>query len=145
MKKIEKSVLIKASKEKVWEVLTLQKYTNDWYSLFSPGSHAVTDWKKGSKALFLDSTKCGMAAKVIESIPAKALILEFTGLVTEGKEDYESAEAKKYIGGRETYHLSDDNGYTKMDISSDMDEDMFEMMSEQWEKAFERVKELAEN
>jgi hypothetical protein len=144
MKKIEKSVLINASKEKVWDVLTLDKYTADWYAVFSPGSHAVTDWKQGSKALFIDHTKSGMIAKVVESIPAKSLIIEYTGMIINGKEDYDSAESKKYSGGLETYHLYDDNGATKMDITSDMDEDMYEKMSNLWEKAFERVKELAE-
>lgn len=145
MKKIEKSIVIKASAEKLWEVLTLDRYTKDWYSAFSPGSYAVTDWKPGSKVLFMDQSKRGMAGKIVESIPGKSLIIEYTGLVQDGREDLDSAEAQSYKGGRETYRLSEGDGATLLDISSDMDENMFNMMSERWEKAFERLKALAEN
>lgn len=144
MKTIKKSILIDASKEKLWDVLTLDQYTKDWYSVFSPGSYVVTDWKAGSKALFIDQSNNGMAAKVAESIPGKSLIVEYTGIVTDGKEDLDSAIAQQYKGGRETYHLSEEHGATRLDISSDMDEQMFDMMSDKWEKAFERLKELAE-
>ena len=34
MKTIKKSIEIKASKEKVWEVLTEDKYTRIWYADF---------------------------------------------------------------------------------------------------------------
>jgi uncharacterized protein YndB with AHSA1/START domain len=145
MKKIEKSIVINASKEKLWEVLTLDRYTRDWYSAFSPGSYAETDWKPGSKVLFLDQRKQGMAGKIVESIPGKSLIVEYTGVVLDGKEDLDSAEAQQYKGGQERYRLSEENGATRLDISSDMDENMFEMMSGKWEKAFERLKDLAEN
>ncbi len=144
MKTIKKSILINASKEKLWDVLTLDHYTKDWYSAFSPGSYAVTDWKPGSKALFMDQSNSGMVANVVESIPGKSLILEYTGVLSEGREDFDSAIAQQYKGGRETYHLTGENGATRLDISSDMDENMFDMMSDKWEKAFERLKELAE-
>lgn len=144
MKTIKKSILIRASKEKLWDVLTQDQYTRDWYSVFSPGSYAVTDWKPGSKALFLDHSNNGMVAKVAESIPGKSLIVEYTGVVSDGKEDLDSAIAQQYKGGRESYRLTEENGATRLDISSDMDENMFDMMSDKWENAFERLKELAE-
>lgn len=144
MKTIKKSILIGASREKLWNVLTLDHYTSDWYSVFSPGSYALTDWKPGSKALFMDQSNNGMVAKVTESIPGKSLIVEYTGVVSDGKEDLDSAIAQQYKGGRETYRLTEENGATRLDISSDMEESMFDMMSGKWEKAFERLKELAE-
>lgn len=146
MKTIEKSILINASKEKLWDVLTLDQYTRDWYSVFSPGSYAFTDWKAGSKVLFLDQSNNGMAGKIAESIPGKSLVVEYTGVVYDGREDTDSAIAQQYKGGREIYRLSEqENGATRLDIRSDMDENMFEMMSDKWEKAFERLKALAEN
>lgn len=145
MKKIEKSVVINTSKEKLWEVLTLDTYTSDWYSIFSPGSHAVTDWKEGSAAHFIDQSNNGMAARIRESIPGKSLVIEFAGQVINGKEDLESPEALKYKGGLETYRLVEENGKVRLDISSDMDEGMFEEMSGLWEKALERLKQLAEH
>lgn len=145
MKKIEKSVVINTSKEKLWEVLTRDTYTRDWYSIFSPGSHAITDWKEGSAVHFIDGSNNGMAARISESIPGKSLVITFTGQVINGKEDLESPEALKYKGGHETYRITEENGKVRLDISSDMDESMFEMMSGLWEKAFERLKQLAEH
>jgi uncharacterized protein YndB with AHSA1/START domain len=145
MKTIKNTVHINASKEKVWEVLTKDHYTRQWYAKFKEGSHAVTNWKKGSKALFLDADSNGMAAKVVENKPAESLILEFTGVVTKGKEDYESDMARQVFGGHESYRLSEKDGKTQLDTEADMDEGMYDMMAESWKKALQKLVELAEN
>lgn len=144
MKTIKKSIEIKAPKNKVWDVLVQDQYTKKWYSEFSEGSHAETDWKVGSKAVFTDTTGGGMVAKVVENKPGEALSLEYEGVVVKGKEDYESEEAKKYKGGHENYKLTGKDGTTQLAIESDMTEDMFESMSESWEKALQKIKVLSE-
>jgi uncharacterized protein YndB with AHSA1/START domain len=144
MKTIKRSIEINAPKHKVWEVLTTDQYTRKWYSVFSDGSHAETNWEEGGKALFTDNSGGGMIAKVIRNKPAELLALEFEGLVKQGKEDYDSEEAKKYKGGHESYKLSEKNGRTQLDIESDMDEQLFESMSVSWEQALQKIKELAE-
>lgn len=144
MRTISKSIFIKASASKVWDVLTQDRYTRDWYTSFGPGVYAITDWQPGSKVLFVDNAQNGMAALVAASEPARLLDIEYTGIVKNGVEDLTSDEARQLKGGRETYRLSPEEGGTRLDITSDMDESMFEMMSGLWEKAFERMKVLAE-
>lgn len=145
MKAIKNTVLINASKEKVWDVLTKDHYTRQWYAEFMEGSHAVTDWKEGSKALFLDKDGNGMATKVTESKPGESLVLEFTGVVMKGQEDYESDMAKQVIGGNESYRLSEKDGKTQLDTSADMEDEMYEMMADSWKRALKKLVELAEN
>jgi len=141
---IKKSVEINASSEKVWNVLILDEYNREWYSAFSEGTHAETDWKVGSKVVFFDKSKDGMIGKIIENEPGKSLVIEYDGVIMQGLEDYDSEVAKKVKGGQESYILTDVDGATNLAISSDMDPEYYEMMSEQWDVALEKIKTLAE-
>jgi hypothetical protein len=40
---IKKAIAINASRQKVWDVLLLDKYTRMWYSEFSEGSRVETN------------------------------------------------------------------------------------------------------
>ncbi|MBC7874963.1 MAG: SRPBCC domain-containing protein [Ferruginibacter sp.] len=144
-KTIKKSIEISTSKEAVWQVLIEDNFTRNWYAEFSEGSHAETDWKKGSKAIFTDNSKCGMVAKVIENKPYELIDLEYEGVVKDGAEDYESEIAKQVKGGHETYRLTEENGTTQLSIACDMAEDYFETMSLAWDKALVKIKSLAES
>jgi uncharacterized protein YndB with AHSA1/START domain len=145
MKTIKNALHINASKEKVWDVLTNDHYTRQWYAAFKEGSHAVTDWQKGSKAQFLDADGNGMEALIDESKPGELLSIEYTGLVINGRENFDSDMAEKYKGGREIYRLLEVKGKTRLDVEADMDESMYEMMAESWKKACKKIIELAEN
>ncbi|WP_211318107.1 hypothetical protein [Pontibacter mucosus] len=69
--------------------------------------------------------------------------MEFKGLVHEGKEDYESEEARQVKGSRESYVLTEENGKTRLDISSEMGEEYYEQMSQAWDRALQKLKQLA--
>lgn len=144
MKAIKKSIAINATPEKIWDVLTKDQYTREWYALFGEGTHVQTDWKVGGKAIFTDHSKNGMIAKVKENMPGELLSLEYSGLYSEGKEDYDSPEAKRFKGGHETYRLEKDYESMLLKISSDIDEKHYDSMLESWEKALEKIRELAE-
>ena len=49
MERKEFTIDINAPREKVWDVLWQDDSYRKWTSVFSEGSHAETDWKKGSK------------------------------------------------------------------------------------------------
>lgn len=144
MKTIKKSIEINATKEKVWQVLTEDKYTRVWYAEFHEGSHATTDWKQGSKATFTDNNDSGIVGFIAVSEPGKELVIEYTGMIMNGKEDLESDMAKQFKGARESYKLSEKDGVTTVDLAGDMNDEMYDMMSGLWEKAFAKFKELAE-
>ncbi|CAN5144318.1 SRPBCC domain-containing protein [soil metagenome] len=144
MKTIHKSIDIAASAEKVWEVLASDTQTKVWYAVFSEGTHADTDWQEGSKIIATDNTGEGLVGMIKESKPGEILSIEYYGWIKEGKEDTESKVAQMMKGAKEIYRLSEKGGATHLDISCDMDEGSYEMMSESWNKAVVMIKDLAE-
>lgn len=144
-KVIKESIKINAPKEKVWQILTDDKYTRIWYSEFSEGSHAQTDWKLGSKAIFADNSGNGLVAKIIENKPNEIISMEYQGMFIDGKEDTQSEHAKEVIGGSETYTLSESEGITTLTTQLDMSCDMFDSMTEAWKKALNKIKDLSES
>lgn len=145
-KKIRKSVELNTSAGKVWQVLTEDAYTRKWYAAFNEGSRAITTWEKGSKAVFTDEEgQGGIVGFIAENNPGKLLVIEYTANLVNGKEDTESDTAKKFIGGREIYTLTEANGKTRLAIELDMDNEFFDFMDAAWDKALEIFKALAEN
>jgi hypothetical protein len=142
---IRKSIEVNAPKEIVWEVLLDDKFTRIWYAEFSEGSHAETDWKVGSKAVFTDNSGCGLIATVVENNPFEFLQVQYTGYMNNGVEDYDSNIAKEVKGGLETYSLSEKDGVTNLSIECGMSEQMFETMSLAWDKALQKLKKLSES
>ncbi len=145
IKTIKKQIDINASKEKVWDVLTKDELNRIWFTEFSEGTTAKTDWQVGSKVIFIDNSGFGIIGKIIENKPGEALSIQYIGVVNNGAEDYESEEAKNIMNSLETYKLSENNGVTHLDVSSDMGEEYFEMMEAGWDRAMEKIKDLAEN
>lgn len=100
MKTIKKTIDIHASKKNVWKVLTEDRYNRIWFAEFMEGTHAVTDWKVNSKVVFKDERGRGLIGKIAANKPQELLSIEYTGILLNHKEDYESADAlatkKKY-------------------------------------------------
>jgi len=144
IKKIEESIAINASKQKVWQVLFEEKYIAIWYEAFGENISTKTDWQLGSIAVFTDSKGHGMIGKITSHIPNEQLVIEYTGLVLNGKEDFESDGAKAIKGSQETYILEPLDKGTMLSITCDMDDAYFEMMSDSWSKALEKIKHLSE-
>lgn len=55
---------INASRKKVWDVLWNDDTYPKWTAAFMPGSYAESDWKEGSKILFLDPERNGMLSMI---------------------------------------------------------------------------------
>jgi hypothetical protein len=143
--KIKKTIEINAPSQDVWEVLLNDKFTRIWYGEFSEGAQAQTNWEAGSKVVFTDNSGGGMVGKVRVNKPRQELSIEYEGLVIGGKEDYESEDARQVKGGRENYFLAEKDGRTHLSIESDMSPEYFDSMSLAWDKALEKIRELAEN
>ncbi len=144
-KKIQKLITIKSTKSAVWDVLLKDEYTRIWYAEFCEGTHAITDWKVGSKAIFLDNSKRGIVGKVIAHEYGELLTLRYDGVVSNGVEDYESNGAQAVKGSIEKYDLTGKDGSIVLNIECDMADQYFEMMSLAWDKALEKIKILSKN
>ena len=144
MEKQHFSILINAPREKVWQILWNDQNYREWTSVFSEGSRAETDWKKGSKVLFLGGSGEGMVSRIEENIANEFMSIKHLGIVKDGVEDTDSEEVKKWVGAMENYTLRDLNGKTELIIDMDITEDHKDYFQTTWPKALQKVKEMSE-
>jgi uncharacterized protein YndB with AHSA1/START domain len=142
---IEQSTEIVAPRQRVWDVMLHDETYRQWTAEFMEGSYAETDWQPGSKAVFRDPAGNGMIGRIVASIQPELVEIEYDGVLVEGREDYESAEAGETKGTREVYRLSERDGRTLLTIQADMAEAYFPGMAEAWKRALNRLKALAES
>lgn len=144
MKKMEYDIEINATPETVWNIIIGKETYPEWTAVFCEGSAVETDWKKGSKALFLDSNGSGMVAEIEENIPHEFLSIKHLGEISNGVEDTMSDKVKEWAGAHENYTLKAVDGKTLWKVEIDVTTDFIDYMNEAWPKAQKRVKEMAE-
>ena len=144
MKKVKFMTLINASRKKIWDVLWTDASYKTWTSVFSEGSHAETDWKEGSKVLFLGPDGGGMYSMIEKIIPEKYMAFKHLGVMKEGKELPLDEETKNWSGAMETYSLIENNGSTELMVEMDVTDEFYDYFSKTFPDALEKVKELAE-
>lgn len=121
-----------------------------WTNEFNPGSYYKGDWSEGSKILFLGpnpngSGGNGMLGRIKENRTHEFISIEYLGLVEDGREDTESAEAKKWAPAFENYTFRDKDGGTELQVDMDSNEDYKAMFEDMWPKALQELKKLTEN
>jgi hypothetical protein len=141
---IEKSIVLNATKEKVWDVLILDKFNTQWYAVFCEGTQAKTDWKQGSSVVFTDQTGDGMLARIVVNKPSEELDIKYEGFITGGKEDVTSEEVKPWVGLHERYKLSEEKNATRLDVKTEVPDKHLTSFNELWDKAVIKIKELSE-
>lgn len=144
MKKQEFKILIDAPREKVWDVIIGKDTYPQWTAPFAEGSNVETDWKKGSKAIFSSGNGDGMVSEIAENIPHEFLSIRHLGMITNGVEDLDSEEIKKWSGSMEDYRLSDVGGKTEWKVEMDTAGEWEDYMNKTWPLALQKAKELAE-
>ncbi|WP_417785473.1 SRPBCC domain-containing protein [Tenacibaculum sp.] len=141
----EFTIIINANPEKVWEVLWGDKTYSQWTAIFSEGSYAKTDWKEGSKVLFLTPDGRGMVSKIKQKIPNQYILFEHLGVIENNIENLESKEAKEWAGATEAYMLeSVKNNKTQLTVKMDVVEEYKDFFLNTWPKAMSKIKELTE-
>lgn len=144
MEKKEFKINIDATREKVWDILWNDVTYPQWTAPFSEGSMAESDWKKGSKVLFINSDRDGMIALIDESIPNEQMSFKHMGAVSKGKEDYDSPETKAWAGAMEEYFLKTVDGQTELSVRMDINDDYKDYFMSTMPKALQEVKTLSE-
>lgn len=145
MKTIKKSAEIKASREKVWNILFDTEKSKQWYSVFMAGSHAEGNWTKDSIMMFKDAEGTGLAARVNEIKPGEEVDLQYEAVIYNGKLNYDDSEAKEWKGLHESYRLASNGNTTTFSVVSEVPDRYFEGMDESWDNAMKKIKELSEN
>ena len=145
MEKLNFSISINSSKEKVWEILWDDAGYRAWTTAFGEGSHVKTDnWKEGSKVLFLGTKDSGMVSMVAANKPNEFMSFRHLGEVKQGVEDTTSDAVKIWAGSTENYTLTEADGKTTLAIEMDIAPEFKEMFEKMWPIALENVKQLAE-
>lgn len=148
MEKLNFTIDINATKEKVWNTMLEDKTYRAWTEAFAPGSHYIGDWSKGSKILFLgpgqNGEMGGMVSRIKENILHEFISIEHLGIVQDGKEDTTSEAVQAWAGAHENYSFSEKDSVTKLSVEMDSNEEYSEMFNGMWPKALQKLKELAE-
>jgi hypothetical protein len=147
MEQMTFNTTINANRETVWAVLWGNTTYPEWTSAFCEGSHAVTNWQKGSKVLFLDGKGSGMVSRVAENIPNEFMSFEHLGEVKNGVEDTESEQVKAWAGAHENYTLKTVDNHTELLVELDADttpEEFKSFFLSTWPIAMDKIKALAE-
>lgn len=149
MNKLHFSIVINAPKAKVWNTMLDDATYRVWTEAFTPGSHYVGDWSKGSKILFLGpdpktGKMGGMVSRIKENRRHEFISVEHLGVVQDGKEDTTSEAVKGWAGALENYTFKEKNGDTEVLVDMDINEEYKEMFQDMWPKALQKLKEIAE-
>jgi uncharacterized protein YndB with AHSA1/START domain len=139
MEKIEFKTTINAKAEKVWHTLFGIETYPKWTAVFMEGSRVETDWKKGSKALFLGENGDGMVAVIQDNIPNQYMSIKHLGEIKDGKEVLQD-----WGESFENYTLNEKNGETELLIDMDIIDEWVDYFQETWPKALAKAKEIAE-
>jgi hypothetical protein len=145
MEKINFSININASKEKVWKILWDDDTYTKWTSVFAEGSHAVTDWKEGSKVLFLDGKGSGMVSKIESKKPNDFMSFKHVGEVKDNVEDTTSEKVKGWAGALENYSLKEKDGATTLTVDMDIVDEYKDYFLKTFPNGLQQIKTLSEN
>jgi hypothetical protein len=140
MKKLIFSININAPCEKVWNVLWDDQCYKDWTRIFCEGSHAVSDWKEGSKIVFLSDGNNGMFSRIAKKVENEYMSFEHLGEIRNGVE-----QTAPWENAYENYTLKGENNLTQLLVDLDSTEKFESYFNDTFPKALQRVKELAES
>ncbi|MCB0530818.1 MAG: VOC family protein [Lewinellaceae bacterium] len=140
MQKLSFSIDINAPNTRVWKTLWNDVSYRQWTAVFHEGSHAQSDWKEGSKILFLGPNGDGMSSRIARLIPNEFMSFEHLGEIKNGVEDL----SKDWAGALENYRLRPTDSGTELTVEIDMDDNFAEYFQSTFPKALASVKALAE-
>ncbi|WP_256012363.1 SRPBCC family protein [Desertivirga xinjiangensis] len=136
---IQKSVVISASAENIWDVLLHPE--DQWGKAFGGGASVETDWKPGSEVRWLDSEgNVGSVGKVKEH-------RNFEYLQVDMYDDVEPAPGSETGEYAEKYSLSknSDGSYTLAVESGPLAKKYIEGHTAMWDEGIKLIKEFSES
>ena len=141
MKKVQFTIDIAASPERIWHILWDDANYRAWTGVFHEGSHAITDnWREGSKVLFLGPDGgSGMYGIIARNIPNEFMSFEHQGEVKNHQEI-----PMPWAGAHEDYRLTANGHITTLLAEMDATPEFEAFFNATFPKAMQKIKELAE-
>ncbi|MDP2647765.1 MAG: SRPBCC domain-containing protein [Candidatus Yanofskybacteria bacterium] len=142
MQKQQFSIEIKASRERVWNILWEDKTFRDWANIVDEGTYMAGEIKEGNKVQFISS----VSGYGVTSLVEKLVPNEFVSFrqIADTKDSGEREREKEWTGGTESYSLAENDGVTTLTVNIDVPPGQEETFKVRFPKALERVKILAE-
>ena len=140
MKKLEFSIEISTTKEKVWEALWKDENYRNWAAVFTAGSHINGELVEGNTIQFLGAKNNGMFADVTKVVPFEKMHFVLLGEVLKG----ENQEVIYEKDSLEHYDLVEKDGKIVLSISLKTVEEYFQFFLNYMPKVLEKIKEIAE-
>ena len=142
MKKMQFSIKINASKEKVWETLWQDETFRQWASIIDPETYMVGDLKEGNEIQFISSASgYGVTSLVEKLVTGEFLLLRHRA---DTQQEGKRVRKKEWTGGEESYSLTEKDGTTTLTIAFDVPLELEGEFKINFPKALEQVKVLAE-
>jgi hypothetical protein len=138
------SARIDASPEVTWNTLFSLPTYRVWTAEFCEGSTFEGSWEAGTRMRFFIPDGSGMVSVVAENRPFRFLSLRHIGLLKEGGEVTDGAEAAAWVPAHENYTLSQSGPSTELTVDVDVPEDFVEFMEDAWPRALAKLKSLCE-
>lgn len=145
METLSYSIIINATKNKIWDTLWSSATYNEWTKFFNPESQMRSDWQVGGKTYFTDKNGNGMVSTISKLDEPNQVVFEHLGMIQDGVEDTESEGVKQWSGAQEKYFLIPlDDGTIKLQAEVQTDNQWKEMMDNGFTKGLEVIKRLSE-
>jgi uncharacterized protein YndB with AHSA1/START domain len=143
MRPFHLSITINAPREKVWHTLWDDASLRDWASIIDEGTYMVGELKEGAEVQFISAEGgYGVTSLVEKLIPHELVVFR----QVQDTQEFGAAEREaQWTGSTETYTLSEHEGITTLEFTTDVPEGLEEIMADRYPKAYARVKELAEH
>lgn len=149
MEKMHFSVLINASKQKVWHTMLDKETYTQWTKAFNETSTFEGNWEEGSEVHFVgsdaDGKLSGMYSRIKENRPFEFLSIEHLGIINNGVVDTSSEAVKKWAPAFENYTFTEQSDGTLLEIDMDIDAEYKAIFEEMWPKALQILKTICEN
>ncbi|MBU3113590.1 hypothetical protein [Clostridium lacusfryxellense] len=142
MKELLFSIIIKGSKEKVWNTLWDDNTLRNWVSIIDEGTYMVGEIREGNKVQFISAVSgYGVTSMIEKHIPFEfVLFRHMTDTMESGTQEREN----EWTAGKESYFLAETDGVTTLTVKTDVPLEQEETFNTQFPRALERVKNLAE-
>lgn len=143
MNKMQFSIEIRATREKVWDTLWNDETFRQWAGLIDPGTYMVGELAEGNEVQFI-SAENGYG---VTSLVAEVRGNEFVRFKhsADTQDTGEREREKEWTGGEESYSLTEHDGVTTLTATFDIPPQQEDYFTKSYPKALEYVKVLAES
>ncbi|MES2543802.1 MAG: hypothetical protein V4548_02875 [Bacteroidota bacterium] len=148
METLKFSILINATKQKVWHTMLDDKTYREWTTAFHSGSFYEGSWDKGSEIRFLgpdeNGKMGGMFSRIKENIQYEFISIEHLGMINNGVIDTTSEEVKKWAPSLENYTFTEIDNQTEVKVEMQIANEFATMFDEMWPNALKILKRISE-